>query len=240
MLPPIQLLLQDFQKKELKEASEQLDTLEDIFELINTSTEEDPPLSIKEGGFIKQGYSEEVDALRKAKTEGKDWLAKLEAKEREATGIKNLRVKFNKVFGYYLEVTNSYKDLVPMHWVRKQTLSNAERYTTDELKKLEDTILGAEDKLFALEYELFCEIRDTIASKIERIQRTAKLVAKIDVYASLALVAERNNYVRPLINTKGVIQRLIHTCTIRTSWDADCTPRFVVRGCVGLFCFACA
>ena len=206
MLPPIQLLLQDFQKKELKEASEQLDTLEDIFELIDTSIEEDPPLSIKEGGFIKQGYSKEADELRKAKTEGKDWLAKLEAKEREATGIKNLRVKFNKVFGYYLEVTNSYKDLVPIHWVRKQTLSNAERYTTDELKKLEDVILGAEDKLFALEYELFCDIRDTIASKIERIQRTAKLVAKIDVYASLALVAERNNYVRPLINTKGVIQ----------------------------------
>ncbi len=206
MLPPIKLLLQDFQRQELKEASKELDVLEDIFELIDKSIEEDPPLSIKEGGFIKEGYSKEADELRKAKTEGKDWLAQLEAKEREATGIKNLRVKFNKVFGYYFEVTNSYKDLVPMNWVRKQTLSNAERYTTDELKKLEDMILGAEDKLFALEYELFCEIRETIASKMERIQATAKLIAKIDVYASLALIAERNNYVRPSINTQGVIQ----------------------------------
>ncbi len=206
MLPPIQLLLQDFQKKELKEASKELDVLEDIFELIDKSIEEDPPLSIKEGGFIKEGYSKEADELRRAKTEGKDWLTALEAKEREATGIKNLRIKFNKVFGYYLEVTNSYKDLVPIHWVRKQTLANAERYTTDELKKLEDVILGAEDKLFALEYELFCEIREIIASKMERIQATAKLIAKIDVYASLALIAERNNYVRPSINTQGVIQ----------------------------------
>ncbi len=206
MLPPIKMLLQDFNKKELKEASEELDVLEDIWKLIEDSIEDDPPLSIREGGFIKNGYSEEVDTLRKAKTEGKDWLAELEAREREATGIKNLRIKFNKVFGYYLEVTNSYKDLVPMNWVRKQTLANAERYTTDELKKLEDTILGAEDKLFALEYELFCEIRDKIAAEIGRIQTTAKLIAKIDVYASLAIVAERNNYVRPSINTEGIIE----------------------------------
>ena len=206
MLPHIKMLLQEFQKKELKEAGCDLDVLSDIYQLIEDAIEEDPPLSIREGGFIKNGYSEEVDTLRKAKTEGKDWLAELEAREREATGIKNLRIKFNKVFGYYLEVTNSYQDLVPMNWVRKQTLANAERYTTDELKKLEDTILGAEDKLFALEYELFCEIRDKIAAEIGRIQATAKLIAKIDVYASLAIVAERNNYVRPAINTEGIIE----------------------------------
>ena len=206
MLPHIKTLLQEFKKSELKGAGEELDVLSDIYQLIDDSIEEDPPLSVREGGFIKEGYSEEVDTLRKAKTEGKDWLAELEAREREATGIKNLRIKFNKVFGYYLEVTNSYQDLVPMNWVRKQTLANAERYTTDELKKLEDTILGAEDKLFALEYELFCEIREKIASEISRIQATAKLIAKIDTYASLALVAERNNYVRPAINTDGVIE----------------------------------
>ena len=206
MLPHIKTLLQEFKKSELKGAGEELDVLSDIYQMIDNSIEEDPPLSVREGGFIKEGYSEEVDILRKAKTEGKDWLAELEAREREATGIKNLRIKFNKVFGYYLEVTNSYQDLVPMNWVRKQTLANAERYTTDELKKLEDTILGAEDKLFALEYELFCEIREKIASEISRIQATAKLIAKIDTYASLALVAERNNYVRPDINTDGIIE----------------------------------
>ena len=206
MLPHIKTLLQEFKKSELKGAGEELDVLSDIYQLIDDSIDEEPPLSVREGGFIKEGYSEEVDTLRKAKTEGKDWLAELEAREREATGIKNLRIKFNKVFGYYLEVTNSYQDLVPMNWVRKQTLANAERYTTDELKKLEDTILGAEDKLFALEYELFCEIREKIASEISRIQATAKLIAKIDTYASLALVAERNNYVRPAINTDGVIE----------------------------------
>ena len=146
MLPHIKTLLQEFKKSELKGAGEELDVLSDIYQLIDDSIEEDPPLSVREGGFIKEGYSEEVDTLRKAKTEGKDWLAELEAREREATGIKNLRIKFNKVFGYYLEVTNSYQDLVPMNWVRKQTLANAERYTPDELKKLEDTILGAAHK----------------------------------------------------------------------------------------------
>ena len=160
---------------------------------------------MKEGGIIKEGYNETVDQLRNAKVEGKTWLAELEAEEREKTGIKNLRIKYNKVFGYYLEVTNSYKDLVPEYYSRKQTLANAERYIIPRLKELEDMILGAEDKLFALEYELYCEVRERIAAELLRIQKTAKAVAQIDVLASLALVAERNNYVRPSINEKGII-----------------------------------
>ena len=205
MLPPIKLLLEGMESKELHEIDKNLDTLEDICSLIKASIIDDPPISIREGGMIKDGFSEEVDTLKKAKTEGKTWLAELEAREKEATGIKNLRVRYNKVFGYYLEVTNSYKELVPANWVRKQTLANAERYTTEELKKLEDIILGAEDKLFNLEYNLFCQIRDQIADEMIRIQKTAKAVAAVDVYASLALVAERNNFIRPHINQKGVI-----------------------------------
>lgn len=205
MLPHIKFLLQSFDSMLLKEVYEQLDTLEDIHALIQTSIAEEPPINLKEGGIIKEGYNEEVDRLRKAKTEGKDWLMDLETKEREATGIKNLRIRYNRVFGYYLEVTNSYAGLVPANWIRKQTLANAERYTTPELKDLEDIILGAEDKLFSLEYDLFCEVRDRIALEVKRIQQTAKAVAKIDVYASLALVAEQNNYVRPEMNTNGSI-----------------------------------
>ncbi len=205
MLPHIKFLLQSFDSMLLKEVYEQLDTLEDIHALIQTSIAEEPPINLKEGGIIKEGYNEEVDRLRKAKTEGKDWLMDLETKEREATGIKNLRIRYNRVFGYYLEVTNSYAGLVPANWIRKQTLANAERYTTPELKDLEDIILGAEDKLFSLEYDLFCEVRDRIALEVKRIQQTAKAVAKIDVFASLALVAEQNNYVRPEMNTNGSI-----------------------------------
>ena len=189
----------------LKELNEELDTLGDLCKLVSDSIKEDPPIAMKEGGIIKDGYNAEVDKLRNAKSDGKDWLAKLETEEREKTGIKNLRIKYNKVFGYYLEVTNSFKDLVPDYYTRKQTLANAERYIIPELKELEDTILGAEDKLCALEYELYCEVRNTIAAELTRIQRTAKAVAKLDVIASLALVAERNNYVRPKINEKGVI-----------------------------------
>ena len=167
---------------------------------------DEPPISVRDGDMIKTGFHEEVDKLRNAKTEGKTWIAQLEAKEREATGIKNLRIKYNKVFGYYLEVTNSYKDLVPEHYMRKQTLANAERYITPELKELEDMILGAEDKLVALEYNLFCEVRDKLGAEIVRIQKTAKAIAALDVFASLSLVAERNNYVCPKMNTKGLIQ----------------------------------
>ena len=132
---------------------------------------------MKEGGIINDGYNEEVDRLREAKSNGKEWLARLEEQEREKTGIKNLRIRYNKVFGYYLEVTNSFKNLVPEYYTRKQTLANAERYIIPELKELEDTILGAEDKLYALEYQLYCEVRDAIASEVLRIQKTAKAVA---------------------------------------------------------------
>ena len=205
MLPPIRYILQDMQCELLKSITEDLDPLEDLCTLITNAIREEPPIAMKEGNIIRDGYNEEVDKLRRAKSDGKDWLAKLENDEREKTGIKNLRIKYNKVFGYYLEVTNSYKDLVPEYYTRKQTLANAERYITPELKELEDMILGAEDKLYALEYELYTVVRETIAAEVERIQQTAKAVAALDVFASLALVAERNNYVRPKINEKGVI-----------------------------------
>ncbi|HJA19646.1 MAG TPA: DNA mismatch repair protein MutS [Candidatus Mediterraneibacter ornithocaccae] len=205
MLPPIRYILQDMQCDLLRSIMEELDPLEDLCTLITNAIREEPPIAMKEGNIIRDGYNEEVDKLRRAKSDGKDWLAKLENDEREKTGIKNLRIKYNKVFGYYLEVTNSYKDLVPEYYTRKQTLANAERYITPELKELEDMILGAEDKLYALEYELYTEVRETVAAEVERIQETAKAVAALDVFASLALVAERNNYVRPKINEKGVI-----------------------------------
>ena len=205
MLPHIRTLLAEFTSSEWTQIFEDIDPLQDIESLIEAAIDPEPPLTIKEGGIIKSGYNEEVDRLRLAKTEGKHWLANLEAEERERTGIKNLKIKFNRVFGYYLEVTNSYKDLVPQEWIRKQTLANAERYTTPELKKMEEDILGAEDKLFSLEYDLFTEIREKIADEVLRIQQTAKAVAKADAYVSLALVAERNRYVRPSINENGVI-----------------------------------
>jgi len=205
MLPHIKFLLQSFDTGLLKDIYEELDDLEDIFSLINRSIAEEPPLGVKDGGIIKEGFHEEVDRLRMAKTEGKNWLMDLETKERDTTGIKNLKIKYNRVFGFYLEVTNSYQNMVPDNWIRKQTLANAERYTTPELKELEDIILGAEDKLFSLEYNLFCEIREQISLEVKRIQTTAKGVAKIDVFASLALVAEQNNYVKPSMNTSGSI-----------------------------------
>ena len=206
MLPHIKNLLVSMQTPLIREIYEELDPLEDIFELIENSIVEEPPLQIKEGGLIKDGCNEEVDRLRKAKTEGKNWLAELEAAEKERTGIKNLRIKYNKVFGYYLEVTNSFKELVPDDYIRKQTLTNAERYTTPRLKELEDVILGAEDKLFSLEYDLFAEIRDLISKEVVRIQASAKAIAKADVFSSLAVAAEQNNYVCPSINNKGIIK----------------------------------
>ncbi|RGU95021.1 DNA mismatch repair protein MutS [Clostridium sp. AF15-17LB] len=205
MLPHIRCIMGDMDSPLLRELFDSLDTLEDLCRLITDAIQDEPPLAMKEGNIIREGYDEEVDRLRSAKSDGKEWLAKLEEQERQKTGIKNLRIRFNKVFGYYLEVTNSFKDLVPDYYTRKQTLANAERYIIPELKELEDTILGAEDKLYALEYELYCKVRDTIAGEIERIQTTARAVAQIDVFTSLALVAERNNYVRPRINEKGVI-----------------------------------
>ena len=205
MLPHIKSIITEFKSPLLKDIYSRLDTLEDISTLIRESITEDPPINIKEGGIIRTGYNEEIDRLRSAKTEGKTWLAELEAEEKETTGIKNLKVKFNKVFGYYIEVSNSFKNQVPDYYVRKQTLTNAERFTTSKLKELEDVILGAEDKLFSMEYNIFTAIRDEIFQQIHRIQQTAKAVAQIDVFASLAYVAEHNHYVKPSINEKGVI-----------------------------------
>lgn len=170
MLPHIKRLLNEFSCDLLKEIHEELDPLEDLYDLVDQAIVEEPPITVREGGIIKDGYSEEADQYRKAKTEGKAWLAELESQEREKTGIKNLKIKFNKVFGYYFEVTNSFKELVPDYFIRKQTLTNAERYTTDRLKELEDVIMGAEDRLYTLEYELFCGVRDQIAGEVVRIQ----------------------------------------------------------------------
>lgn len=205
MLPHIKTVLKSFEKELLVGIREEMDALEDICSLIETAVEEEPPVSVREGGIIKDGFDEDIDKLRSAKRDGKKWLAELENEDRERTGIKNLKIKYNKVFGYYFEVTNSYKNLVPEDYIRKQTLANAERYTTPRLKELEDTVLNAEDKLCTLEYDLFCQIRDAIAAEMERIQRTAKAVARLDVFASLSLVSERNGYVRPKLNEKGVI-----------------------------------
>lgn len=206
MLPHIKAVLGTFSKSALKEFAEKLDDLKDLFELVDSSIEEEPPISIREGGIIKDGYNSDVDKLRSAKTDGKNWLAELVEEEKQRTGIKNLRVKYNKVFGYHLEVTNSYKELVPDDWTRKQTLANAERYTTPRLKELEDTILGAEDRLCSLEYNIFCQIRDIIYNNIGRVQSAAQIIAKTDMFSSLALVAEQNNYVRPVISKKGGIE----------------------------------
>ncbi len=205
MIPYIKNIMGTFKSNLFKEAFEKMDDLQDLYQLVNNAIVDDPPIAMRDGGIIKEGYSEEADKLRKAKTEGKEWLAQLEEREKQNTGIKNLKIKYNKVFGYYLEVTNSFKNLVPVNWVRKQTLTNAERYTTEELKKLEDVILGAEDKLYSLEYDLFAEVREIIAGEVLRIRNTAKAIAMIDVFSSLSVVAQQNGYVRPKINEKGII-----------------------------------
>ena len=205
MLPAIKTVLQVFECDELKTICKEIDSLNDIYQLILEAIEEEPPITIREGGMIKDGFDETIDMLRRARKDGKQWLADLEEQDRVRTGIKNLKIKYNKVFGYYFEVTNSYQNLVPDDYIRKQTLANAERYTTPRLKELEDTILNAEDKLTTLEYDMFCKIRDSIAMELERIQKTAKAIARLDVYTSLALVSERNHYVRPKLNEKGII-----------------------------------
>ncbi len=205
MLPPVKALLTEFSCPILQEISKDLDDLKDVFLEIDAGISENAPFLLHDGGIIRENYHEEVDRLRKAKTEGKAWLAGLEAQERENTGIRNLKIKYNKVFGYYLEVTNSYKGQVPDYFTRKQTLANAERYITPKLKELEDVILGAEDKLIALEYELFCGIRKSVAQEVNRIQKTAKAIAKLDVLASFAYVAEQNHYCKPKLNEKGLI-----------------------------------
>ena len=205
MLPHIKTLLKDFNSELLTLINDEIDALSDIYDLIDRAINEEPPLAIKEGGIIKDGFDDNIDNLRIAKTDGRKWLLELEEEDKERTGIKNLKIKYNKVFGYYFEVTNSYLNLVPEDYIRKQTLTNAERFTTPKLKELEDTILNAEDKLYSLEYELFINIRDAIAGETNRIQQTAKAIANLDVFASLSLVSERNRYKRPSLNDKGVI-----------------------------------
>ncbi|SHJ30532.1 DNA mismatch repair protein MutS [Pseudobutyrivibrio xylanivorans] len=205
MLTPIKTLLSGFHCHLLDDTNSNIDDMKDLFELIDSAIDDEPPISSRDGDIIKAGFNEEVDRLRAAKVDGKQWLADLEAKERDKTGIKNLKIKFNKVFGFYLEVTNSYKDLVPDYYIRKQTLANAERYYTPELKELEDSILGAEDRLNTIEYEFFKTVRDTIASNVDRIQITAKAIALLDAIISMAVVAEKNHYVRPVIDNRGII-----------------------------------
>lgn len=200
MLPHIKTLLNECNAVYQRQIYETMDSLEDIYNLINQAIVDEPPISIKEGGIIKTTYNAEVDKLRRAKTEGKQWIAALESEEKEKTAIKNLRIKFNKVFGYFIEVTKSNIELVPERYIRKQTLTNAERYITAKLKELEETVLGAEEKLIELEYDIFIDIREKIEKEVERIQKTAKLIAIIDVLQSLAEVAEKQNYCKPEVN----------------------------------------
>ncbi len=206
MFGPVRAVLRDFDAPLLKRIYDDTEDFGDLTSLLDASIREEPPIAVKEGGIIKEGFDEEVDHLREAGTEGKNWLLALEAEDQKRTGIKNLRIKYNKVFGYYFEVTNSFKDLVPPDYQRKQTLVGSERYTTDKLKELEDTILGAQDKCNDLEYEIFTKIRETVGAAMERIQRAARALALLDVFCSLSLVAERNSYVRPSLNDKGVIR----------------------------------
>ena len=206
MLPHIKTLLNELTQSNLLEYGQNLDMLQDIYSVIENAIEDEPPISVREGGIIKDGFNDEIDKLRRAKTDGKQWLTELLEEEREKTGIKNLKIKYNKVFGYYLEVTNSFKNLVPPEWMRKQTLANAERYMTPKLKELEDVILGAEDKLFTLEYNIFCEVRDAVYNQISRVQQAAKIIADIDFLASLAVAAEQNNYVRPKVTKQGMVE----------------------------------
>ena len=204
-LPDVKNVLKECKSAYLEELYEKLDELQDIYTLIENSIVDDPPMTIKEGGIIKLGYDEEIDKLKTAQTEGKNWLIQLEAEEKEKTGIKNLKIGFNKVFGYYLEVTKSFLDKVPDRYVRKQTLTNAERYITEELKTLENQILGAEERVVNLEYEAFTKIRGEIAKNVRRLQTTSEVISTLDVLASFAQVAEDMNYCMPEVNDTGII-----------------------------------
>ena len=205
MLPFIRQLLTGFQGDLLKNVQNDLDPLEDLFHAIDDAIIDDPPMAMKDGGIIKDGYNEQVDKYRAAKKDGQKWLSDLEAEEREKTGIRTLRVKYSRVFGYCIEVTNSFKDKVPDYYQRKQTLTGSERYSTDKLRQIEEQITGAEDRLGSLEYELFSDIRDTIGKNVARVQRTARAIACLDVFSSFSYVAERNRYVRPKLNKSGKI-----------------------------------
>ncbi len=205
MMPSIKIALKDLDSEAAKRIDEEIDGLEDITGLIENSISEDAPITLYDGGIIKDGFNDDIDRLRIAKSEGKNWLAAYEEEEREKTGIKNLRIKYHRAFGYYFEVTNSFKDMVPDYFIRRQTLTNAERFSTDRLRELEDEILNSEEKLLRLEHDVFCEIRDAVCAEMERIQRTAKAIASLDMLASIAYVSEKNRYVRPKLNNKGII-----------------------------------
>jgi len=204
-IPEIKELLKQSQAPLIIALNNNLDDCHDLAKLINDAIVDDPPITIKDGGVIKEGYNSLVDEYKKASTEGKTWLLELEQREKERTGIKNLKIGFNKVFGYYLEVTKSNLGYVPDYYIRKQTLTNGERYITEELNELESKILTAEEKLVGLEYELFLQIRDELARNIQRLQKTASVIATLDVIASLATVADDMNYVRPIVDNEGEI-----------------------------------
>ncbi len=204
-LPEIKAQLSGCSAAMLRDIYSSIDLLSDVSQLIGAAIVDEPPFSLREGGMIRQGYNAEIDELRSVMEDGADIIASIEAKQKEKTGIPKLKIGYNRVFGYYIEVTNSYKDMVPETYIRKQTLTNCERYITQELKDLEGKILGAKDRVIALEYEVFCAVRDTIAAEASRIQKTAKALAVLDVLASLAEVAVNNNYTCPQLNTNGVI-----------------------------------
>ena len=204
-LPDIKQVLQNVNSEYLKEIYQNIDELKDIHELIEKSIVDDPPMTTKDGGYIKLGYDENIDTLKHATTDGKSWLMKLEEDEKEKTGIKSLKIGFNKVFGYYIEVTNLYKDMVPDTYIRKQTLTNGERYITEELKNMENQILGAEEKVIKLELEAFRQIREEIAGNVKRMQKTAEAISSLDVLTSFAQVAEEMNYCKPTINKDGIL-----------------------------------
>jgi DNA mismatch repair protein MutS len=206
VLPGIKQVLENFSSAKIRGINNQLDPLSDLYQLVESAIAEEPPISVHDGGILREGYRADVDELRSMRTNGKTWLANLEETEREKTGIKNLRIRYNKVFGYFIEVTNSYKELVPDRYIRKQTLTNAERFYTDELKEMEDKILGSEDRLTHLENQIYFEILSEISSQVERIQKTAKALSQLDVLISLAITAEKNHYCRPRINENGTLK----------------------------------
>ena len=205
-LPEVKNILSTCMSPKLKQLYEDLDELQDVYELINKSIIDDPPMTIKDGGIIKLGYNAEIDKLKTATTEGKNWIVKLEAEEKEKTGIKNLKVGYNKVFGYYIEVSKSFVSQVPDRFIRKQTLTTGERYITEELKNLEGQILGAEEKVVNLEYEEFVKIREQIAKNVKRLQKTANVVSTLDVLSAFAQVAEDMNYCKPVVTDNGKIK----------------------------------
>lgn len=204
-LPEIKSMIKNSRSKMLRNLYEELDSLEDIYELIDKAIVDDPPILVTEGGVIKMGYNTEIDELKTAMTQGKTWLVQLEAREKEETGIKGLKVGYNKVFGYYLEVTKSNLALVPDRYIRKQTLTGGERYITEELKELESKVLGAEEKVVGLEYQAFVQIREQIKSQIQRVQKSALAISKLDVLCSFAQVAEDLNYCKPEVDRSGII-----------------------------------